>query len=140
MKYLVWCRPEEFLFQQPQLFGEISPSDVQQGKLGNCYLMSSFSALATDPRNIQKIFLKYDLEIGIYLLRLYKNGKPIFLILDDYIPCKKFILYPIFAKPIQNKLWVLLLEKAWAKLIGNYLFTTGGEPGVCMEDFSGAPV
>jgi hypothetical protein len=35
--------------------------------------------------------------------------------------------------------WVLLLEKAWAKLIGNYLNAESMTADHMMEDLSGAP-
>lgn len=34
-----------------------TPSDIKQGGLGDCYLLSAISALAEDPVRIKKLFL-----------------------------------------------------------------------------------
>ena len=41
------------------------------------------------------------------------------------MPCKN--KRPLFTKPKGNEMWVLLLEKAFAKLIGTYAALEGGE-------------
>jgi len=40
------------------------------------------------------------------------------VIVDDFLPCKYH--EPAFAKANGNELWVLLLEKCWAKIHGSY--------------------
>lgn len=40
-------------------------------------------------------------------------------VVDDYIPCNTKGC-PIFSKANGNELWVLLLEKAYAKIYGSY--------------------
>ncbi len=57
------------------------------------------------------------------------NGIWKLVLVDDYFPCygrwgKNFA----FSATNGNELWVVLLEKAWAKLNGNYAKTIGGEP------------
>jgi hypothetical protein len=49
------------------------------------------------------------------------NGIPKYFVVDDLIPCCKTTKSPYFTQPIGKEIWVLLLEKAWAKLIGSYL-------------------
>lgn len=60
------------------------------------------------------------------------------MIVDDYIPC-----YPnggpIFSRSNGNELWVLLLEKAYAKIHGGYKNLTGGSPYHALMDLSGCP-
>lgn len=53
--------------------------------------------------------------------------------LDEYIPWfnipnTNFANRPAFAKTSQNQLWVMLLEKAYAKLYGCYYKLAGGSP------------
>lgn len=70
------------------------------------------------------------------------NGEFRAVILDDYFPAIKLpnnTILPAFTKPYGNELWVLLLEKAWAKLAGGY---NRIESGFCHEVFrvlTGAP-
>lgn len=40
------------------------------------------------------------------------------VIIDDKIPCRGRT--PLYSRGNGNELWVLLLEKAWAKLYGSY--------------------
>lgn len=55
---------------------------------------------------------------GVFAVNFTKNGEKKQVIVDDYIPCKKDI--PYFSKGNGNELWVIILEKAWAKLHGSY--------------------
>lgn len=84
-------------------------------------MLATISALASNPKNIQKIFVFADIDIGFYVLKLYVNGIPKYFVVDDLIPCCKTTKSPYFTQPIGKEIWVLLLEKAWAKLIGSYL-------------------
>jgi len=55
------------------------------------------------------------------------------LTVDDHVPCDrklwegKNVAQPKFTRPNGNELWVLLLEKAFAKLCGNYASLEGGD-------------
>jgi calpain-15 len=46
------------------------------------------------------------------------------VVVDDYIPCKDGRI--VFSHAHDNELWVMLLEKAWAKIHGNYARIIGG--------------
>ena len=46
------------------------------------------------------------------------------VVLDDYIPCNKQD-QPFSLAAVGKEIWVILLEKAWAKLHGNYLLIDG---------------
>lgn len=41
------------------------------------------------------------------------------VVIDDYVPVDEKGS-PIFAKPYENSIWIILLEKARAKLHGSY--------------------
>ena len=43
------------------------------------------------------------------------------------------------ANPEGKELWVLLIEKAWAKLSGSYQNSEGGLTSETMEQFTGMP-
>lgn len=40
----------------------------------------------------------------------------------------------------RNHMWAPLLEKAWAKMMGNYYFTQNASPAVALRALTGAPV
>ena len=65
-----------------------------------------------------------------YWIRLYDARKGVEkfkkIYIDDYIPCSEKTKRPVFAQPKGNELWVLLLEKAFAKFLGSYGRLDGG--------------
>lgn len=67
------------------------------------------------------MFRFYDKQLGFYAIQLYMEGKPKTIIVDDLIPCMKATNQPLFAKPNGKQCWVMILEKAWVKMFGNYL-------------------
>lgn len=58
--------------------------------------------------------------------------------IDDYIPCY-YGGGPMFCRATGDELWVLLLEKAYAKLHGNYVQLRSGYVSHGMADLTGAP-
>ncbi|CAD8099985.1 unnamed protein product [Paramecium sonneborni] len=137
---IVWKRPKEFLQpDQINLFDTIDPKDVIQGELGNCYFLSSLSALAQVPQIIERLFQnnKEYQQNGLYRISMVKNGILEEIIIDDYIPCVQ--AGPIFSRVRGNKLWVILLEKAYAKLYGSYDSIGQGDPLIALKDLTGAP-
>jgi calpain-15 len=48
---------------------------------------------------------------------LYK-GKWMTIDMDDQVPYLHYVL--AFSKSVDNEIWVILLEKAWAKLYTSY--------------------
>lgn len=139
-----WRRPCDFMTlkkgEKIQVFDKsIEPSDIKQGQLGDCWFMCSISSLAERPALVRNLFItqQYNDE-GVYRLRLFKNGEWVEVTIDDYIPCIPGG-QPIFSKAHGDELWVLLLEKAYAKLHGNYKLLSGGFANEGMQDLTGAP-
>ena len=68
---------------------------------------------------------------------MYKNGEKITVVLDDYIVTKQG--RPAFTKSKGPEIWVLLLEKAWAKIHGSFHRIVSGQSHLTMRDLTGAP-
>ena len=125
---------------EPKVVTKFDPSDIQPGTLSDNWLLSAVSILAERPALLERIFLTKDYnEAGLYQLRLCHNGEWQTLVLDDYFPC-----YPnggpIFShSKHENELWVLLLEKAYAKLHGGYKTLQGGSTSDALFNLTGAP-
>lgn len=118
--------------------GDISPQDIQQGMLGDCYFLSVLSVLTENPMRIKKLFgMTERNDQGIWTVEFYKNGEHQEIVLDDYIPCSDGA--PCFSKANGNELWVIILEKAWAKLHGSYERIEAGFAHEVMRDLTGAP-
>ncbi|EGB12237.1 hypothetical protein AURANDRAFT_16291, partial [Aureococcus anophagefferens] len=121
-----WKRPQQIFGDaaRASLFeGGVSPDDVDQGTLGDCWLLAAFAAAAEFPGTIRRAFLTTEANWrGRYVVTLFDGatGHWIKLVVDDRIPCKAGTNDPIFCKPAGSELWVLLLEKAFAKFVGGY--------------------
>lgn len=136
----VWKRPKEFM-KNPQLFvGGIDPNDINQGALGNCWFLASIASVAENPALIKRLFITKEYnEKGIYQLKICKNGEWVKVTVDDYIPCY-YSGGPMFCRATGDELWVLLLEKAYAKLHGNYWQLRAGFVSHGMSDLTGCPI
>ena len=55
------------------------------------------------------------------------------------MPCEIEPNRPAFSKGKDNELWVILLEKAYAKAFGSYYTIEGGDPADALRDLTGAP-
>ncbi len=74
---------------------------------------------------------------GIYGVKICKNGEWKEVVVDDQFPC--FQGEPAFSKAHGDELWVLLLEKAWAKIHGSYERIEAGFAENVLRDLTGAP-
>ena len=75
--------------------------------------------------------------MGIYGVRFCKSGTWQDLVVDKYLPCLNG--GPVFSQGNKNEIWVLLLEKAWAKIHGSYFRIEAGSAETVMHDLTGAP-
>lgn len=66
----------EFI-ENPVLFEKsVSPTDILQGNVGDCYLMSVLASLAESPYMIKRLFNRFDIEKGIYSIQFKNQGVP----------------------------------------------------------------
>jgi calpain-15 len=124
---------------EPVIFSKIEPNDIRQGSLKDGWLLCAIACLAERPALVERLFVTKEYnQNGIYELRLFKNGELRRVIVDDYFPCFPNG-GPMFSRSNGNELWVLLLEKAYAKVHGGYKTLTGGLPHEAMMDLTGCP-
>ena len=75
---------------------------------------------------------------GKYEIGMYNFGMLEKIVVDDFFPCRPNG-GPLYARGHDNELWVLLLEKAYAKLCGSYAALKSGWAYEAMIDLLGAP-
>jgi calpain, invertebrate len=139
------CDPGEV----PQFVDDgVACDDCVQGTLGDCWLISAMSVLATrdelliggrrgmeydEDMIIDKeiasllsngvyppIFHKFR-SIGLFVIRIFKNFKWIYVVIDERIPVDIKSKQPVFGKCRDpHEMWVALIEKAYAKMHGCY--------------------
>ena len=142
-KKAVWKRPHEFFkcdYDKINLFDMISPHQIIPGIVSKSYILSVLATIAEYPTRLSKIFInKKKNQFGVYSLRFLERGIPTEFVIDDYIPCDPETLQPLFSKPNNTELWVLLLEKAWAKRFGSYYECLEGSLHHAFTDLLGCP-
>ena len=135
---MIWQRASK-IYPNAVVFKDagVTPQDIVQGFLGNGYLLSVLSAMSGRPENIYDLFETKEVnKAGIYMVYLFVNGMRTAVIVDDYIPVWPQNNAPVFAKGREQELWVILLEKAWAKLHGTYCRTEASSPFFAASHFS----
>ena len=66
-----------------------------------------------------------DNDNHVYVTRWLINGKPRFVAVDDWVPGSS--KRPAFAgMSVDGDFWAAILEKAWAKIHGNYMAAESG--------------
>jgi calpain-15 len=91
------------------------------------------------PNLIRRLFITQQYQgIGLYCLYLNVTGHWRQVVLDDRVPCFTDG-GPIFSRCHGNELWVVLMEKAYAKSYLTYGNIESGYPGYAFHDLTGAP-
>lgn len=142
-------------------------NDVIQGYLGDCWFIGALSIIATNDELLfhdlkieelkngvicdelagklvkgvyPKIFHHLS-QFGIYVFRFFKNYQWVYVLIDDRIPCysgNEASPDIVFAKCHNRcEFWVPLIEKAYAKLHGNYWALVGGQLDDALVDMTG---
>ncbi|KAG6611528.1 uncharacterized protein IUM83_13709 [Phytophthora cinnamomi] len=122
----------------------VSSGDVIQGNLGDCWFLSALSVVATRSDFLEQTFWRRDQHKskGLFVCKFMKNFVWNYVLIDDRFPVFGFTDKkagkPYFARCRNpNELWVSLLEKAYAKLHGNYEALIGGFVDCALNDLTG---
>ncbi|KAG8737855.1 hypothetical protein FRC10_007587 [Ceratobasidium sp. 414] len=154
------------IFDDPKFFVDgIQAGDISQGSLGDCWLLSALATMTTMPQLIEKICVARDEKVGVYGFIFYRDSGWQEVIIDDYLFTKvpkwesitgrEQMLYHgnkdnynasarkgsktlCFAScGDDEETWVPLIEKAYAKMMGDFSAVSGGFAAEGIEDLTG---
>jgi len=155
------------IFDEPRFFdkGVAGSNDIIQGSLDDCWFLSALATVSTSPGLIEKLCVARDEKVGVYGFIFFRTDAWVTVIIDDmlYTRVPKYEeLRPVeqelyhLDKEVYNKsarkggkslyfaksgetgeTWVPLIEKAYAKLHGNYSHISGGLECDATEDLTG---
>ncbi|KAF2194304.1 cysteine proteinase [Zopfia rhizophila CBS 207.26] len=155
----------DWIYDKPSfVIDGFSSSDVQQGGNGDCWFIAALATLCSNPQLMENICVERDEECGVYGFVFQRDGEWISTVIDDnlYLRVKDFDAYIDQYDPSgekerkwkknnqtgsdalyfascadQNETWLPLLEKAYAKVHGDYQSISGGISGEAVEDMTG---
>lgn len=143
---VVWRRASD-IFKSPSIFSSgINPTDVRHGALGDSWFICALSAVAEFPELVMALFpsdLRELQRTGLYRVRLNQGGLWQTVTIDDFLPCdaQAYDNDPRSVCSHANgpQLWVLLIEKAAAKLRGGYYHLRADFATHGLVDLTGFP-
>ncbi|KAJ3130145.1 Calpain-type cysteine protease dek1 [Physocladia obscura] len=139
------------------------PSQIRQGRVGDCWFISALAVLSESPELISRVFpshqpLSYN---GIFSTFFFIDGKWRSIYIDNYfaispppnsskrsvvtassssssaLKSNDIVLH--FSKSVAGSLWVPILEKAYAKAHSSYAALNGGWVAEALFDLTGFP-
>lgn len=80
-------------------------------------------------------------QAGVFFVNLLVKGELTEVVIDDMFVVQPTAqgTMPAFTRSHENELWVMILEKAWAKVHGNFGRIEAGLTTECLHDLTGAP-
>jgi Calpain family cysteine protease len=120
----VWRRPGDYILGSYGTFkGEIVPNNIRRGSLGDRGFQSAIACLAEHPSMIKNLFVSDSADDfkgqGQHSLRFCFSGIWDTVKIDEFVPCYPDS-GPLFMRSHDNEIWQMLLQKAYAKVLGNY--------------------
>ena len=137
-------------FKDHDLFGEtISANSVKENALDeNWWMLSAVSQVAEEPDRVKRLFLEEEDEYSstnIYAIQLQALGLPHTVLIDDSLPLSQemssYTWRTGYTKiNLDSSIWFALLEKAYAKYLGNYNHLKNGKQTEALQTLTGYPV
>ena len=147
-----WCRPEDIAPDSPVMFrNDYSVEGIIQGSgFDNRWFVSALNICSGNRGQLDRVFFgelcDEWIDKGFFVCKFYQDD-PLsdddwqVVLIDDRIACTRDDdgrPFPVFARnPDPNVYWAMIIEKAYAKMVGSYEAMQGGTVTQGLEDFTG---
>lgn len=149
-KFAAWRRPHQFCVVKGglKLINTISPYSIKQDLVTDCSFVASLCITAAYERRFNKRLISNIIypqdstghpiynRSGKYLVKLWFNGVPRKVIVDDLLPVDRHSTLLCSSTLNCNELWVTIVEKAYLKVNGGYDFP-GSNSGIDLFALTG---
>ena len=116
-----WMRVKDM--PNSRLFPDsVDLSQVVTGASGTSWLMESLAALVREGERVESLITPKQTSVAsVYTVKLFIDGKPRYIVVDDWIPVD-VDGNPVFSRVRTESggAWIMLIEKAVAKAHGSY--------------------
>ncbi|XP_071129404.1 calpain-B-like [Mytilus edulis] len=142
VRSIIWKRPGELVDNPRFVKDGLSRHDLDQGSLGNCWFIAGAAVVSTQPKLLFRCVQKeqdFDKNYaGLFRFNFWWYGKWVEVIVDDLLPTDGRELIYARNNSDLDEFWPALLEKAYAKLRGNYEALDGGKTQDAIVDMTGS--
>lgn len=141
LRSVIWKRPRDLVANPRLIKAGVSRLDLYQGYLGNCWFIAGAAVVSTSPKLLFRcIPIDQDFDknyAGIFRFNFWWYGKWVEVVIDDMLPTNGSELIYASNRSDPDEFWPPLLEKAYAKLRGNYEALDGGKLRDALVDLTG---
>eukprot|EP00760_Papus_ankaliazontas_P006903 PhM_4_TR13213/c0_g1_i1/m.2417 len=113
-----------------------APDDLTARRGGVRALLNALCVLCQHPQYLRDVFVRAHLDVGLFELRLYREGRWQHVLVDNRVPCE--------SKRIRthdrSEIWATLIEKAYAKIAGGYRHVALKSTAVLLTELTGGCV
>ncbi|KAF2503244.1 cysteine proteinase [Lophium mytilinum] len=155
----------DWIYEEPRfVIDGFSSSDVRQGGNGDCWWVAAVATLCSVEHLMERVCVARDEECGVYGFVFHRDGEWFSTVVDDnlYLRYSDFDAHIDIYDPTgekerkykkseqtgsealyfahcadDNETWLPLLEKAYAKVHGDFGAISGGWSGEAVEDMTG---
>ncbi|KAF8969516.1 hypothetical protein BGZ46_010680 [Entomortierella lignicola] len=119
-----------------------SPDDIKQGMVGDCWFLAALAVVSNIPGLLEQLCVKRDEEVGVYGFIFFKDGDWVSTVVDDqlyYVTDRQSFKNRLYFSSCRDEreTWLPLMEKAYAKIHGDYESISGGYTSEGIEDLTG---
>jgi hypothetical protein len=153
----------DYIYENPAFCVDgYATDDVRQGAIGDCWWVSAAATLCCMEELMDRICVAREEKCGVYGFAFFRDGEWFSTVVDDNL----YLVYPDYPGEMydstgdeereykrrhhtgssslyfahcadRNETWLPLLEKAYAKVHGDYDAISGGVSGEAVEDMTG---